>query len=157
MRSVRATIGTKSQGACSINDSLVSASMQSLVLITKWGPIKGIIDIGQDTATFNRRPNKLGKARLEWMIQQVILNLEIFKMCKKVAISVGLKDLVVANLTLLVLACNTNFSSGNGLGSSQRPASIVVTALTVDHGFHYHLCFLLCWGIVTCFCGREYH
>jgi hypothetical protein len=58
----------ESQGTSSIYNSLILASMQSLVLITKWRTIQTIINIREKTATLKRRPNWLHEARVKRMI-----------------------------------------------------------------------------------------
>lgn len=83
--------------------------MQFLVLITKWSPIQTIIDIGEEAATFKRRPNRLHVARVEGVIKYIMLHLEPFKWCIKVTILVCLKDLIVAHMTIVAFAGNTHF------------------------------------------------
>lgn len=62
-------IWTECQGACSVDDSLVVASKQFLGLVTKWGAIESVVNIGKEVAVLKRRGDRLNMASLEGMLQ----------------------------------------------------------------------------------------
>lgn len=103
-------IWTECQGACSKDDSLIVASNEFLVLVTQWGAIEPVVNVCKEVAVFKRRRHGLHMARLEGMFQQTLTHREPFKLCVEVAVAVCFKHLVVADLVLVVLANDADFS-----------------------------------------------
>lgn len=106
---------TKSQGASSIDHSLVMLTKQSLVIITEWGTVETIVDIGEEVAGFKRGRNELGMTCMEGMVQNIMAHLEAIKFSIEVTIPISLIGLVEADLILVVFADDTDFSSGDWL------------------------------------------
>ncbi|GER54167.1 Fructose-1,6-bisphosphatase class 1 [Striga asiatica] len=89
----------KRQWACSIHEGLVIGPDNPLALITKWGPIEG-------------------------MVQERVAHLKTLELPVKVPIFVGLECLVVADSIPVVLAADAYRSSLDGIVSVNSPSPV---------------------------------